>query len=477
MIDGFISRRLSSKLLLLTIGFVMLAEMLLFVPSAAIFRQDWLAERTQQAGLLAQALTGVPDYEASEILTNQFMTDTDVMLMAAKRDGMTELMLGQDEPTDIKNIVALDLRDPPRFPSLIDPFRDLFSEDGEVLRVTAMSPVPGQDALELIIPRYKLRDALLDYFKRIFWLSLFIAIVTGALIYGAMAAMIIRPVQQLAEDMTAFREDPELRRSIRSRSKRLDEIGQLQREFTDVKQSLRAAFHQRERLAGLGLAVAKINHDLRNVLSSALLISDRLSMNPEEKISDMGERLTRTVERGISLTEDVLSYSRAESADPQIQDTRIAFIIGEAAADVIGQFAGTQFRNTVPTELMVRTDPDHAYRIFHNLFRNAAQAMIASESPQRRLLVGAELQDGLAEFRISDTGPGLPERARDNLFQAFSGGQAHSAGTKSTGLGLSISKELAKAQGGDLNLMSSDESGTRFLLTLPLSKSNSAALT
>jgi len=282
--------------------------------------------------------------------------------------------------------------------------------------------------------------------------------------------MIIRPVKRLAEDMTAFREDPERRRAVQGRPKRKDEIGQLQREFIDMKQSQRAAFHQRERLAGLGLAVAKINHDLRNVLASALLISDRLSMNPDEKMATMGERLTRTVERGIGLTEDVLSYSKAETADPQIQDTRIAFTVGEAAADVIAQFPGTQFRNVIPTELMVQTDPDHAYRIFHNLFRNAAQAMAAHDGPVRRLQVNAEILDGLAELRISDTGPGLPERAKDNLFQAFSGAHAHSANTKSTGLGLSISKELAKAQGGDLNLMSSDESGTRFLLTLPLTE-------
>jgi len=444
----------------------MLAEMLLFVPSAALFRQDWLNERAQQAGLLAQALTGVPDYEASEILSHQFMTDTDVLLMAAKRDGMTELVLG-DPPDEMSKMIGVDLRDLPRFPSLIDPFRDLSSPGDEILRVTASSPVLGQDALELLIPRDKLRWALLDYLKRIFWLSLFLAIITGSFIYWVMAAMIIRPVQQLAEDMTAFREAPE-RLAKRPKSQRKDEIGQLQREFKDVKQSLRASFRQRERLAGLGLAVAKINHDLRNVLSSALLISDRLSMNSEPKLSDMGERLTRTVERGIGLTEDVLSYSKAESADPQIQETRIAFVIGEAAADVIAQFPDMQFRNIVPTDMMVQTDPDHAYRIFHNLFRNAAQAMAASESPQRRLQVGADLTEGLAEIRISDTGPGLPARARENLFQAFSGGQSHSAGTSSTGLGLSISKELAKAQGGDLNLMSSDESGTRFLLTLPV---------
>ena len=315
MIDGFISRRLSSKLLLLTIGFVMLAEMVIFVPSAAVSRQNWLSDRAEQAGLLALALTGVPDYEASEPLTKQFMTDTDVLLMAAKRDGMTELVLGEP-PSDIGAFVSIDLQNPKRFPSLIAPFQDIFSNGKEILMIKANSPVEGQDALELLIPREKLRTELVDFLKRIFWLSLIIAIITGSLIYWSMSAMIIRPVKDLAEDMTAFREDPERQRPVRGRPKRKDEIGQLEREFIDMKQSQRAAFRQRERLAGLGLAVAKINHDLRNVLSSALLISDRLSMNPDEKLADMGERLTRTVERGIGLTEDVLSLSLIHISEP-----------------------------------------------------------------------------------------------------------------------------------------------------------------
>ena len=445
----------------------MLAELLLFIPSAALSRQAWLQDRAQQAGLLAQALTGVPDYQASQTLTDQFMADTDVTLMAAKRDGMTELMLG--EPAEVEGeVIIIDLRESGRFPPLFAPFRDMFSQPNQSLRVLSASPVPGQDALELIIPREKLRVEMRDYFINIFWLSIFIAAITGTLIFLAMSALIIRPVQDLANDMTAFRNDPERRNFGRSHKKRKDEIGQLEREFTDLKQSLRAAFRQRERLADLGLSVAKINHDLRNVLSSALLISDRLSMNEDEKLSDMGERLTRTVERGIGLTEDVLSYSKAESADPDIQEVRIAFTIGEAAADVIAQFPDTQFRNRVPTDLLVHSDPDHAYRIFHNIFRNAAQAMRAAESETRLLKAAVEVGKGTVDLQISDTGPGLPEKAKDNLFQAFAGGQAHDSNTKSTGLGLSISKELAKAQGGDLSLKSSDSSGTVFELTLAM---------
>ncbi len=465
MIDGLISRRLSSKLLLLTIGFVMLAELLLFVPSSAIFRQSWLMDRADQAGLLAQAITGVPDFEASEFLTQQFMEDTDVIVMSSKHDGMNELILGgfqdvSETATSEVDFRMIDLRERRRLPRFRDAFVDFFGPKTGYLRVLMTSPVEGQDTLELIIPREKLRHAMRDYFARIFWLSLLIAIITGSMIYLAMSALIIRPVRRLASDMTQFRENPNLHRAAPRKANRKDEIGQLEREFIDMKQSLRAAFRQRERLAGLGLSVAKINHDLRNVLTSALMISDRLAADKDERIKKIGNKLTRNIERGVGLTEDVLAYSKADTADPKIETVRISFLLGEVAADVVGQFEGTSFKNKVPSGLVVRADPDHAYRIFNNLFRNASQAMQSQE--KRILTAAADVHDGRVNIMLTDTGPGLPDKARDNLFQAFKGGQ----GKGSTGLGLTISKELAIAQGGDINLVRSDETGTRFQVTL-----------
>lgn len=461
MVDRFISKQLSRKLLLLTIGFVLLAELVLFIPSAALFRQDWLAERAQQAGLLSEALTGVPGYEASDMLTERFMEDTDVIMMLAKRDGMTELVLGAP-PTEFSEPMRLiDLRNSGRLPKFRDAFTDFFGPPTGHLRVLAASPVQGQEALELIIPREKLRSAMRKHFSNILWLSLVIAIITGLLIYWAMAFLIIRPIQSLAQDVTRFRENPQRVLGRQSSLKRSDEIGQLEREFYDMRQSLRASFRQRERLAGLGLAVAKINHDLRNVLTSALLISDRLTRQDDPKIVDMGEKLTRTVERGVSLSEDVLAYSRADRADPDPQDVRLSFLLGEVAADVLGQFGAVNFKNKVPTDITAYVDPDHAYRIFHNLFRNAAQAM--QNTVNRQLMTTANITDETVDIILSDTGPGLPKRAREKLFQAFSGGQ----GAGSTGLGLSISKELAVAQGGDIKLVKSDEAGTDFLIRFP----------
>lgn len=442
----------------------MLAELVLFFPSATVYRQNWIMERVDQAGILAQALTGVPNYEASEMLTKDFMEQTGVELVSAKRDGMTELILGAP-PADVEYI-AVDMTDPSRRPLFRDTFADYFSSGNERLRVVAMSPVRGQDSLELVIPRAELRSELWAYFERILLLSLVIAIMTGTLIYLAMLLIIVRPLQRLLAGMQAFRENPQYRQNIDRNPRRKDEIGELERAFVDLKKSLRAAFRQRERLAGLGLSVAKINHDLRNVLATALLVSDRLTTQKDEKVVKMGEKLVKTIERGVGLTEDVLAYSRAETADPEPQDIRLSFLLGEVAADTMASFPGTQFKNRVPTELEVRADPDHAYRILHNLFRNAAQAMQKSEL--RRISVSANVTDEMTHINIKDTGPGLPERAQKNIFLAFA---ASKGADGSTGLGLSISKELATAQNGDLVLIKTDETGTNFQLSLPTVKS------
>ena len=466
MVEGFISRRLSGKLLLMTIAVVMLAELVIFIPSATAFRQDWLNVRAQQAALLAQALTGVPDYEASEILTEQFMRDTDVIMMSAKRDGMSEFMLGQ--PPSSGDIDVIDLREKRRLPLFRDAFRAFFGSAKGSLRVLAVSPVQGQDALELIIPKAKLQWAMRDYAKRIAVLSLAIAVITGLMIYLAMLFMIIRPIENLAGGLAAFREDPEIRRSNLPPSSRKDEIGQLQREFYDMKQGVRASFKQRERLATLGMAVAKINHDLRNVLASASLVSDRLASDQDERIAKMGSRLMRAIDRGIKLTSEVLNFSLSGQDEAELEVVRVSLLVGEAAGDTLGGFGSgarrISFTNKIPSEMIVTADKDHTYRIFHNLFRNAAQAMakIREDDAVRHLTVEAIPSGDHITILVRDTGPGIPDKVKDKLFKAF----AASSGHGSTGLGLTISQDLAREQGGDIVLESTSEAGTVFAVSL-----------
>jgi len=464
MIDRFFRRRLSGKLLFMTIIFVMLAEILLFIPSSAIFRQNWLQERADQAGLLTLAIEGVPNYQGSEMLSEQFMKDTTVSMVAQKRKGRSQLVLGM--PPGDGPIMTTDLRSQSRIENFNATLKTFFGTGEGYIRILADPTVADADALELLVPQAALKAALRDYCNRILLWSLGISLLTGLMIYAALSRMIVKPIQKLATGLAAFRSDPRKRLGNSDNIVRKDEIGQLEHEFVDMKEGVRTAFQQQERLATLGMAMAKINHDLRNVLTSAQLISDRLAGDKEERISRMGERLVRAVDRGVKLCEATLSFSQSVEERPDPKPVRLATLIGEAAGDTMAEEGHVKFTNNVPSKLIVKADPDQTYRIFHNLFRNAVQAMNEQrpETGDNSLLAECEIMDDKACVRIVDTGPGLPKTAQDNLFKAFTS----SARKGGTGLGLTISRELARANGGNLSLEKTGETGTVFVVGLPV---------
>lgn len=482
MLEKFFMRRLSGKLLVLTVLFVMAAEVLIFIPSAALFRQTWLTERAEAAGLLTLAIEGVPNYEGGDMLSRRFMQDTDVIMVAQKRDGMSQLVLGMPPPAG--QIILADLRNERRLPLFRDSFRDFFGDGDAYIRILSAPTVDGVDALEILVPQRALKDAMLDYCRRVLLWSLAISLLTGLMIYGALSRIIVRPIRKLARGLARFRQDPRKRTGVEKPVTRRDEIGQLEREFLDMKSGVRTALKQQERLATLGMAMAKINHDLRNVLTSTQLISDRLASDKDERIRAMGERLVRAVDRGVKLCEATLSFSQSAQEKPEPRPVRIATLIGEAAhdcmaSDSMAEKGRVKFINTVESRLTVMADPDHTYRIFHNLFRNAVQAMQASEkqvgqaseqvgqaSEKRVLKIDAQTKDGKVYIYVRDTGSGIPDDVRADLFKAFTSGIQKGG----TGLGLTISRELARAQGGNLYLETTGADGTVFVISLPLAK-------
>ena len=97
-----------------------------------------------------------------------------------------------------------------------------------------------------------------------------------------------------------------------------------------------------------------------------------------------------------------------------------------------------------------------------NLVRNARQAIIDTGKPGE-IGIAAYDEDGACLITVTDTGPGLPPKAREHLFQPFHGGATKGG----TGLGLSIAQELVRGHGGDLALTRTDETGTTFEIRLP----------
>ncbi len=465
MFPRFISR-LSGKLLILTIIFVLVAEAVIFIPSAASFRQDWLRERAESAGHVTLALNGVPDSYNRMMLSQTFMEDTNISVVATKTDGRSQLVLGN--PPDTTEFQIIDLRGDvaPRFD--LRNTLSAFSQKTGYFRVLANPPADNFDTLEYLVPKAALQKAMERYCHNILRLSILIALITGLLIYSVLAFVIIRPIQDLRDEIAEFREDPAAPIKVKQTGKRKDEIGDLSRSFTDMQEGVQSSFEQRRRLADLGLAVSKINHDLRNVLTSAQLVSDRLAMDKDERVAKMGERLVRAVDRGVRIAEGVLDYSQDKDEVLNLERCNLAMISNEAAMDTLKPYPHIALENEIDKKLFVIADADHTYRIFQNTIRNAAQAL--DKQDDAKVTISAIDKDKTIIAYIKDNGPGLPEKARKNLFTPFMG----STGAGRTGLGLTISKELAQAQGGDLKLVSSDEAGTNFELSFKSSETTNA---
>ncbi len=116
-------------------------------------------------------------------------------------------------------------------------------------------------------------------------------------------------------------------------------------------------------------------------------------------------------------------------------------------------------------ELEIDADPDQMFRVLVNLGRNAVQALESDPGPAvvRRLTMSADRQDARVSILVRDTGPGVPERARAKLFQAFHG----SVKPGGTGLGLAIAAEIVGAHGGSITLVDPDQPGAAFAIIIP----------
>jgi signal transduction histidine kinase len=455
---------LPGQLLMVTIGLIALGVVLVYFPAAASFRVQWMSDRAEAAHLAALAADVAPGGALGEEEVRALLMGADAVAVSRVRGGMNELVLYSGPIGE--NLVESDLRTAGWTSHIRDTVDVLFAPPGRLLRIRAEPMGAPGETIDVIVRETPLRAALHDFSRRLLLYAGLGALIVGAVIYAALFYLFVRPMRRLAAAMTRFREAPDDPRRIVRPSGERNEIGRAEAELALMQAEIRQALHQRERLAALGGALAKINHDLRNVLASAHLVSDRLATDSDARVRGMGERLVRAVDRGIRLCEATLEFGRAEESPPQRRPVVARALLDEVAADAGLDEAQVMWRNRLGDEIVLDADPDHAHRIFLNLCRNAVQAM-REGTGERRLeilsLAGDAGTDGLIVIQVRDTGPGLPPRARDRLFQAFSG----STRRNGTGLGLSIARELARAHGGDVELVETGETGTVFAVRLP----------
>jgi signal transduction histidine kinase len=454
---------LSGKLLLLTIPLVMIAGMLIYVPAIANFRMNRLNDRLAAANTAALVLDAAPSGLVPESLSRQILTSIGARAVAIKMGQQRRLLASADLPASIDHDV--DMRTMTVWSAIVDAFEIMLEHGNQSIRVVGPAPGAAQ-FIEVVIDEAPLRQAMYRFSRNVLIVALLIAGLTAGLVYLALHYLFVRPMRRLTASLVGFHENPESSARIIVPSQRGDEIGVAERELSDMQRDLVSMLHQKSRLAALGLAVSKINHDLRNLLASSQLLSDQLASVPDPRVQRFAPKLMRSLERAIAFCQSTLSYGRAQEASPDRRTILVESAVTEVRESAgLAKDASIAWISAIERGLTVDADPDQLFRVLLNLVRNAAQALESqptNDAASMQIRITGRREGTVAIIEVSDTGPGVPERAREHLFEAFQ----TSGRPGGSGLGLAISAELVRAHGGDIHLVEGTI-GATFRISIP----------
>ncbi|MGB8400564.1 ATP-binding protein [Bradyrhizobium sp.] len=454
---------LSGKLLLLTIPLVMIAGMLIYVPAIANFRMNRLNDRLAAANTAALVLDAAPSGMVPDSLARQILTSIGARAVAIKMGQQRRLLASADLPEAIDH--DIDMRTMTAWSAIVDSFETMLESGNQSIRVVGPAPRGGQ-FIEVVIDELPLRKAMYRFSGNLLLVSLGIAILTAGLVYLALNYLFVRPMRRLTASLVGFHENPESSARIIVPSQRGDEIGVAERELSDMQRDLVSMLHQKSRLAALGLAVSKINHDLRNLLASSQLLSDQLASVPDPRVQRFAPKLMRSLERAIAFCQSTLSYGRAQEAAPDRRMILVEPVVAEVRESAgLASDASIGWVGAIERGLVIDADPDQLFRVLLNLVRNAAQALESrpkSEAGALQIRITGRREGSVAIIEVSDTGPGVAPDARERLFEAFQ----TSGRPGGSGLGLAIAAELVRAHGGDIHLVEGTI-GATFRVSIP----------
>jgi len=360
---------------------------------------------------------------------------------------------------------TIDLTGAGGFTDMLDALDCLVNGGDRILHVIAPTRIKGVDSIGIILSEAPIRAQLVAYADRVIVTGLVVSLITALLVFASLHLVLVRPMRRVTEAMVAFHDNPEDPSRIIQASARRDEIGTAERELAAMQRDLYGFLQQKNRLAALGQAVARIQHDLRNILANAQLASDRLSASEDPVVKKLAPRLVASIDRAVSLATNTLRYGRADERPPQRRYLCLAPLVaeaGDAAIEARISPVDIDFRNEIGETLEIDADAEQLYRMVLNLIRNAVEALVARGSPGR-ICVEAQRSGQRVVVDITDDGPGIPEAVRSRLFQPF----ATAARAGGSGLGLAIARDLARAHGGDIRLVSTGEAGTTFRMEIP----------
>ena len=451
---------LSGRFLILTTIFVMLAEILIFVPSVARFRGDYLLARLERAQIASLALEA--DDMISPALEAELLRNAEVYNVVLRRDEVRQLALSSPIPSPID--ATYDMRGPKAMVLITDAMQTLIDPQERIVRVIGSPVLDGGLLIEVTMDEMPLRNAMIDYGLNVLALSAVISIITALLLFGAVQYLLVRPIKRVVGHMQSYAKAPEDARRIITPSASVTELRDAEVALQVMQTELTSALKQKERLAQLGGAVAKVSHDLRNILTSAQLFTDRIEGSDDPLVKRMAPKLVGSITRAVNLCESTLAFGRVDEPAPALARVNLASIVSDVIDSerlAAGDF-DISFSEDIPATMTLRADSEQLFRAIFNLVRNARQAIMATHQLGEIKVEGYE--DDMAWWiRVTDTGPGLPSKAQDHLFQPFQGGVRKGG----SGLGLVIAADLVRGHGGRLELAATGPDGTSFVIQLP----------
>ena len=456
---------LSTQLLMMTVAFALVMQVLVYVPSLASFRENFLEERLASAQLAALALEAAPGNAVTSELEQELLATAGVIAIIMRRDDRY-LMLGSDFLPEKQADADFDLREASLGALIGDALATLDNGGERLIRVTGKATVMNARWVEITLQEEALYEALNDYSNNILILSILVSVLTGALVYITLNLLLVRPMKRIKESIVDFRRNPEDIQTRIKAGRRRDEIGVVERELSQMQSDLRVSLVQRTKLAHVGEAVAKVTHDLRNILTTAQLASDvAVKKSDDPLVSRSNERLVTSLDRAVDLCESTMKYGKMDEPAPIKKKLVIKELIDDVAESLGLDQMDITFKNKIDPKMHVSGDQQQLFRAFLNLSRNALEAQKnLPEGREAKLEFRAKQErSGTTHISVIDHGMGLSEKAQENIFKPFLS-STHRGGT---GLGLVIAKERVMAHGGAINLMNTGEDGSHFMVCLP----------
>jgi signal transduction histidine kinase len=441
----------------------MLSEVFIYVPSISRYRKVYLEARIADGHLSTLVLQATPNGKVPEAVEQALLEDS--LLLGVELDGVHHtLMLGDAPPTEANFILEQE-----RPIQLIkQAFITLFSDHDRIISVTSHPKnrihSHGNETLTVYLNEAPLQQQMVDYSWRILTLSIIISLITASFLYFALQWSMIRPMRRITRHLISFSGDPEDPRHTIRPSGRSDELGVMELELKGMQGEIRSALAQKERLAVLGDAVSRINHDLRNILSTVGLLSERMARSDDPAVQKVAPMLATSVSKAVQICTSTVDLARGDQAINHRETVPLHELVREVGVSLgLDEFNSVAWHNTIPTDITVEADHDRLFRVFLNLGKNAEQAIKSSGDGSGNITIEASQDQRHTVITVCDDGPGLPDIARKHLFQAFVG----SASKGGSGLGLTTARDLMRAHGGELSLSSSNSNGSCFEMDLP----------